>query len=220
MWTKKDNKLYRRIEFKNFDEAFSFMEKVAVICKRMNHHPKWTNEWNVVEIWLSSHEKGDIVSDKDTLLAEEIDKLIQDDEQTDYDINSLKLFTDGGSRGNPGPSASGFVILDQNDNIVFKNGIYLGVTTNNQAEYLALKFGIEKLIDLKSKNVSIYMDSLLIINQMKGTYKIKNPELLNIYNEIKVLLKNFDNVNFTHVPRAMNKLADLEVNIALDKAIA
>ncbi|TCK84777.1 4a-hydroxytetrahydrobiopterin dehydratase [Albibacterium bauzanense] len=76
MWQQKDNTLYRLFEFKNFSEAFAFMTQVALIAESMNHHPKWTNEWNKVEIWLSTHDAGDIVTEKDKTLAKKIDALV------------------------------------------------------------------------------------------------------------------------------------------------
>jgi 4a-hydroxytetrahydrobiopterin dehydratase len=76
MWQEKNNSLYRKIEFKDFSEAFAFMTRVALIAEKMNHHPKWTNVWNTVEIWLSTHDAGDIVTDKDRKLAEKIDALL------------------------------------------------------------------------------------------------------------------------------------------------
>ena len=75
MWTEKDNKLYRKFQFKDFSEAFAFMTRVALEAEKMNHHPLWTNVWNSVEIWLSTHDAGDIVTDKDRKLAQKIDKL-------------------------------------------------------------------------------------------------------------------------------------------------
>jgi 4a-hydroxytetrahydrobiopterin dehydratase len=76
MWQEKDNKLYRKFEFKNFVEAFAFMTQVALIAEKMNHHPLWTNVWNTVEIWLSTHDAGDIVTDKDHKLAEKINTFV------------------------------------------------------------------------------------------------------------------------------------------------
>lgn len=75
MWQEADNKLYQKFEFKNFSEAFAFMTRVALEAERMNHHPLWTNVWNSVEIWLSTHDAGDIVTEKDRKLAAAIDKL-------------------------------------------------------------------------------------------------------------------------------------------------
>ena len=76
MWQEIDNTLYRRFEFKDFSEAFAFMTRVALIAEKMNHHPKWSNVWNVVEVWLSTHDAGDIVTDKDRKLADKINALI------------------------------------------------------------------------------------------------------------------------------------------------
>ena len=74
-WQEIDSKLYKAFVFKDFSEAFSFMTRVALLAEANNHHPTWKNEWNKVEIWLSTHDKGNIVTDKDRLLAAGIDKL-------------------------------------------------------------------------------------------------------------------------------------------------
>ena len=76
MWKEEDNKLYKKFEFKNFSEAFSFMTRVALAAEKMDHHPLWTNVYNKVEIWLNTHDAGDVVTDKDRKLAAEIDKLL------------------------------------------------------------------------------------------------------------------------------------------------
>ena len=135
-------------------------------------------------------------------------------------LKEAKLYADGGSRGNPGPSASGFAILDMNDHTMVKQGIYLGVTTNNQAEYQALKFGLEQAKKMNIQEVHVYMDSLLVVNQMKGIFKIKNRDLWPIHEAIKQLLPGFKRVTFTHVPRELNKIADHAVNEALDETAA
>ena len=77
MWTENDHKLYCKFEFANFSEAFAFMTRVAIEAEKMNHHPLWTNVWNRVEIWLSTHDAGDVVTEKDHKLAERIDKLVK-----------------------------------------------------------------------------------------------------------------------------------------------
>ena len=76
MWQEKENALYRKFEFKDFGEAFGFMSRVALIAEKMDHHPKWTNVWNTVEVWLSTHDAGNTVTEKDRKLAERIDKLL------------------------------------------------------------------------------------------------------------------------------------------------
>lgn len=75
-WTEKDNALYCKFEFNDFNEAFAFMTRVALVAEKMNHHPKWTNVWNTVEVWLSTHDAGDVVTDKDRKLAEKINGLL------------------------------------------------------------------------------------------------------------------------------------------------
>ena len=75
-WLEKDNALYRRFEFKDFSEAFAFMTRVAMIAEKMNHHPRWTNVWNTVEMWLNTHDAGNTVTDRDRKLADRIDALL------------------------------------------------------------------------------------------------------------------------------------------------
>jgi 4a-hydroxytetrahydrobiopterin dehydratase len=75
MWKETGNSLYRKFEFNDFSEAFAFMARVALAADKMDHHPKWTNVYNTVEIWLSTHDAGDVVTEKDKKLAEKIDAL-------------------------------------------------------------------------------------------------------------------------------------------------
>ncbi len=77
MWEVKDNSLYRRFQFRDFIDAFTFMTSVAFQAEKMGHHPLWTNQYNVVEIWLTTHDEGDIVTEKDRKLSEVIDKIYQ-----------------------------------------------------------------------------------------------------------------------------------------------
>jgi ribonuclease HI len=133
-------------------------------------------------------------------------------------LKEAKLYADGGSRGNPGPSASGFAIMDMHNQVLVKEGVYLGVTTNNQAEYQALKLGLEHAKKLGISQVHVYMDSLLVVNQMKRIFKVKNRDLWPIHEAIVQLAATFKDVTFTHVPRELNKLADGAVNEALDTA--
>ncbi|MBA2329037.1 MAG: 4a-hydroxytetrahydrobiopterin dehydratase [Bacteroidota bacterium] len=74
-WTEKDNSLYRKFEFKDFSEAFAFMTRVALIAEKMDHHPRWTNVYNTVEVWLSTHDAGNVVTERDKKLAQKIDSL-------------------------------------------------------------------------------------------------------------------------------------------------
>jgi ribonuclease HI len=132
----------------------------------------------------------------------------------------LLLNTDGGSRGNPGPAAFGYVIQDITSGagiILEKCGKYLGVTTNNQAEYQGLLAGVKWVVDNhKDAELLIKMDSLLIVNQVKGLYKVKSPELYPIFQEVRGLLMKLPNWTIEHTYREGNTVADSLVNEALD----
>ncbi|HSX46790.1 MAG TPA: reverse transcriptase-like protein [Patescibacteria group bacterium] len=218
MWQTEDNKLHRQFEFKDFEEAVTFMNKVAAIARVLNHHPTVHNTYNKVDLWLSTHDAGDVVTEKDEAFAKRVDQLF-----TEPPVDSvaafpqqIKLYADGGSRGNPGPSASGYVLMTMEEQILHESGTYLGITTNNQAEYQALKFGLDYALKHGVREVDVYMDSLLVINQMKGLFKVKNRDLWPIHNAIQDLAKQLKKVTYTHVPREFNKLADAEVNKCLD----
>lgn len=227
MWQETKHGLYKQFNFRDFAEAFGFMTKVAALAEQHRHHPRWENEWSVVQIWLITHDAGSVITDKDRELARAIDGLLKEGvavEQWSAQAHNpqatpkkVKLYGDGGSRGNPGPSASGWVLLDMDDKILVDDSLYLGVTTNNQAEYTALKLGLEAALKLRAQEVDVYMDSLLVVNQMKGIFKIKNRDLWPVHDSIKELVRQFKHVRFTHVPREHNKLADAAVNRALDK---
>ena len=221
-WQDKNNQLYKEFTFKDFNDAFAFMKEVALMAEARNHHPRWLNEWNKVQFWLYTHSAGG-VTEKDESLAKEIDAIFERHAkerakvpEKSIDHSELNEYADGGSRGNPGPSAGGFVILDMQDRLLFESGKYLGITTNNQAEYHSLKGGLEAALKMGSKTVHVFMDSQLVVNQMKGTYKVKNRDLWPIHEAINKLVAQFEKVEFTHVPREYNKLADGMVNKTLD----
>lgn len=138
------------------------------------------------------------------------------DGSTSVNINDIIIYSDGGSRGNPGPSASGYVIMSPKEEVIHQGGTYLGVTTNNQAEYHGVRLGLEKAIEMGVRNVDFRIDSLLVVNQLNGIYTIKNRELWPIHERIKQLVKEFDHVSFRHVKREFNQLADGMVNKILN----
>ncbi len=133
-------------------------------------------------------------------------------------MEEAKLYTDGGSRGNPGQAAYAYVICNMDGSVVEKSGKYMGITTNNQAEYQGLVAGLTRADELGVKSLQVYMDSELIIRQLNGQYKIKNALLLPFYSKSKELSGAFTSISFTHVPRALNQEADREVNRLLDEA--
>jgi len=128
----------------------------------------------------------------------------------------LTINTDGGSRGNPGPSGIGAVLVDQKGGILKEISEYIGEGTNNQAEYTALVRALEEAKKLKADEVSIFMDSELIVKQIKQEYKVKNKDLGVLFVKVWNLLQKFAKWDIKHVRREKNKKADELVNKALD----
>lgn len=126
------------------------------------------------------------------------------------------LFTDGGARGNPGPSAIGVVLKDLENATVTELGRYIGSATNNEAEYTALIEGLKLAISKNVLELECRLDSELVVKQMNGLYKVKNERLEKMYKEAKGLCQKFSNVTFVHIPRTKNKEADALVNKVLD----
>lgn len=137
-------------------------------------------------------------------------------------LASISIFTDGGSRGNPGEAALGAYVEDAEGNEIIGIGKILGITTNNVAEYSAIVEGLSWVLENKSKmpkltRVNFFMDSNLAAQQLNGFYKIKNPGLLPLFFEAKKLETQIDiPIYYTHIPREQNKKADRLVNLALD----
>lgn len=132
-------------------------------------------------------------------------------------LEEAKIYTDGGSRGNPGDSSCAFVICEMDDTVVEKSGYYMGMATNNQAEYYGMIKGLERARDLGIDKVSLFSDSQLVVNQISGFYKVKNQELAPLYQQLRDLAQSFEKISFTHIPRELNKIADKEVNRILDQ---
>lgn len=144
----------------------------------------------------------------------------------------LKIFTDGGARGNPGPAAVGVVIKNQDDKIIEQFGKRIGISTNNVAEYLAIGEALEWVKILKNpprrqagqknfgnlEGVDLFLDSQLVVAQLNGFFKVKNPRLRELIFKIRQLEQEIGgNVSYRVIPREENKLADSLVNQALDK---
>jgi len=128
-----------------------------------------------------------------------------------------RIFSDGGSRGNPGPSAYA-VVVTKDDKVIHQHSEFLGINTNNYAEYRGLIAGLTKAIDLKADTVEFIMDSELVIRQMRGEYKVKNENIKNLYLDAKALSSMIPNVTFRNVRRSemLIPLADALVNKELD----
>ena len=129
----------------------------------------------------------------------------------------VRVFTDGGARGNPGPAAVGVVILDEKDNMISRSAKFIGITTNNVAEYSALIEALELLKEIDAYRIVFYTDSNLVYSQIKGLWKIKSPDLKVLNEQAKKMLYELPGYNFIHIPREKNKDADRLVNKALDE---
>jgi ribonuclease HI len=127
------------------------------------------------------------------------------------------LFCDGGSRGNPGPAASGAVLVDADGTVVREAGLYLGIATNNVAEWRALIIGLEAARELGLDALSVRLDSELVVRQLSGQYRVKHADLIPLANQARTLLRGFRDVDIAHVRREQNKLADALVNRVLDE---
>lgn len=128
----------------------------------------------------------------------------------------MTVYTDGGSRGNPGKSACGIVIFDMNDKLFKMDGMYLGVKTNNQAEYLGLIEALKMMQTISCDYVKCYLDSELIVKQLTGVYKIKNENIKKYKHTIDQLVQKFKKIEYLHIRREKNTFADKLVNIVLD----
>lgn len=138
-------------------------------------------------------------------------------------IKRIRIYTDGGSRGNPGPSASAAVLKEVHDG---KEGEtvehitrYLGKTTNNQAEYTAIIIGLERAKHMGAEEVEVVMDSELAVKQLTGIYRVKNPDIAKRFMEVWNLKNQFKKVTFRHVPRERNTEADAWVNKSIDEHV-
>ncbi|MBI2609239.1 MAG: ribonuclease HI family protein [Deltaproteobacteria bacterium] len=127
------------------------------------------------------------------------------------------LYTDGASRGNPGESGAGVILYDSHGEVLCEITEYLGRGTNNQAEYKAFIIGLKKAKKLEIQDLTVKMDSELIVRQLKGEYKVKNEGLLSLFLEAKKLILQFRSLKVEHVPRKENKEADRLANEALDE---
>jgi ribonuclease HI len=128
------------------------------------------------------------------------------------------IYTDGGARGNPGPAGIGAVLYDGQKNVVAELHKYLGIKTNNQAEYSALIMALHKAKTLGAEELDIFLDSELVVKQLKREYKVKNKDLAPLFLEVYNLSLAFKKISYTHIPRELNAEADRLANLAMDEA--
>ena len=133
------------------------------------------------------------------------------------------IFCDGGARGNPGPAGIGFVVFDQKNQVVVKKSKFIGSTTNNVAEYSAVVEALKWLKENNSKprpRIKFFLDSMLVVNQLTGIFKIKSSHLRDFVIQVRSLENEVDGqISYQHIPREKNKIADGLANFALDKEL-
>ncbi len=134
-------------------------------------------------------------------------------------MKTFIIYSDGGARGNPGPAAIGAVILSLDGEVIKEISKTIGETTNNQAEYQAIIAGLEAAKDLGAEAVDCFLDSELVVKQLKREYKVKNQDLAPLFLRVHNLSVQFKKISYTHVPREKNKEADRLVNEALDAVV-
>ncbi len=132
----------------------------------------------------------------------------------------LVIYTDGASRGNPGLASYGFTIAEKSGKLLYEKGEFIGITTNNVAEYTAVLEAFKQIFgafkDRATLQIEVFADSKLVIEQLSGRYKIKSSHLKVIIEEIKILSLEFGKITYSHIPREQNTEADRLANIALD----
>jgi len=130
----------------------------------------------------------------------------------------LTIYTDGAARGNPGPAGAGAHIQDEDGNTVSEDFRYLGEATNNVAEYEALLLGMERAHELGAVRIEMRADSQLVVRQVCGEYRVRNPVLQGLHARVLALESKFESVEYTHVPREQNRDADRLANRAIDRS--
>lgn len=208
------------------DRAIQYLIIVYLVSLAPGHHTITLGEHYDKYEWktfknIQQNEVTDLTSLLLGIIQQQV--ITDDSTETDKDIADKNtsdgmtiVYSDGGSRGNPGPSAAGFVIVNSQQELVEQGGEYLGITTNSVAEYHGVRLGLERALELGLKRIDFRVDSMLVVNQMNGVYTIKNRELWPIHERIRQLVHQFEVVKFSHVKREFNQLADGMVNKTLD----
>lgn len=188
---------------------------------------KLTNERHIAFNWYDLSEITDLSLDEASSMVLQITQNKQNApvavrrtiEQGEGNLTAngvVTVYTDGGSRGNPGPSGLGYYIVDADGKEIKRGGEFLGMSNSRLAEYYGLKEGLEQAIEMGYKKVNFKSDCLMMVNQMNGIYQVKNKDLMQIHSDVLKLLEKLDSFSFTHVSRGENMEADAEVNKIID----
>lgn len=167
--------------------------------------------------FINPEDMGNYRLDEASAIVLEMEERISEHINYKEVANSATVYVDGSSRGNPGPSGIGYRIVGGDGQVLAEGGEFIGFATSRVAEYYALKEGCERAIALGLTSVRFVSDNLMMVNQMKGIYKVKNQDILPIYDDIQRLLENFEACAFMHVAREQNVRADRQANLAIDR---
>jgi ribonuclease HI len=132
----------------------------------------------------------------------------------------VTIYCDGAARGNPGPAGIGVVVEGPRGRVLAEIGEGIGTATNNVAEYRAVLEGLRRARDLGATEVLVRSDSKLLVEQLSGRFRVKNPTLIRMHGEVRALMREFDEVRFEHVPREFNRDADRLANMGVDRWLA
>lgn len=195
-------------------------KEVAIMVSQVNTDPFQNNRLQPNhKTGTCAHGSGSHSSRTDSAAATvpETDGKRVNSEMRPKKPDTIYIYTDGASRGNPGPAAIGVVILDEAGAEITAFGEYLGETTNNIAEYTALIRGLEEGLVCQAGQAVVRMDSELAVKQLNGEYQVRNPGLQHLHRKARELLEKYQNIRVEHIPREMNKRADNLANEALDR---
>lgn len=170
--------------------------------------------------YIKSEDMGNYCLDEASMIVLEMEGRGKTRDNYKEVANSATVYVDGSSRGNPGPSGIGYKVVGANGEILAQGGEFIGFATSRVAEYYAMKEGCEQAIGLGLDSVRFVSDNLMLVNQLNGIYKVKNRDILPIYDDIRGLLEHFEACAFTHVAREQNSDADAEAKAAIDRHFA
>ncbi len=214
-WTTKKDKTQVLRRFETEDLAWEYVTFLAKLTRSTKESPRIIVEGLCVSVEFAGEGvSNSFIEGEPEFFKTKEDKIAV---RKSTQSGSAVIYSDGGSRGNPGPSATGFVVYNQEEQELARGGEYLGITTNNQAEYHSLISALQRVSDLGFAKVESYMDSQLVVNQIKGVYKVKNRDLYPLYERAKNLLSGFSDWKLEHIPRELNKVADGIANEVLDE---
>lgn len=210
---------------KHVAETFDTVNKAAAHLRTLNNDDADTLPPRVThrDVFDSKEEAVCFFEIKDNAAHAEAAQSVEKPLAVQSKINkaqTYRLYFDGGSRGNGSSTSvagSGFLITSEAGVVIAKGHNYMGSATNNQAEYDGLERGLAFAVRMGLKTIACYGDSNLVVNQMKGTWKINNDALRAIHDRISLLAMTFDNITYTHVYREHNRKADALANMAMDK---